>query len=200
MPFWTLRRKLAAAGVVILLLVLGWASIVVAVALAGAHDEARSADAIAVLGAAQYNGRPSPVFRARLDHAAALYQRGFAPVILVTGGVGTGDTVSESEVGRRYLTKAGLPETAVIALAAGSSTASSVSSIARWLEARDGHRVLLVSDGFHMLRLRILAARQGLLAFTSPAPGSPIRSNPRRNAAYLLAEGLKVPVTWLFNH
>src|ERR1041384_3655716 len=129
MPFWTLRRKVIAAGAVTIALAFGWAAVVVAVALAGAHDEARSADAIAVLGAAQYNGRPSPVFRARLDHAAALYQRGFAPVVLVTGGVGTGDTVSESEVGRRYLTKAGLPETAVIALAAGSSPPPSASSL-----------------------------------------------------------------------
>ena len=199
MPFWTLRRKLGAAGAVFLLLVLGWASVVVAVALTGAHDQATSADAIAVLGAAQYNGRPSPVFRARLDHAAALYQRGYAPVVLVTGGVGTGDTVSESEVGRRYLTRAGLPENAVVALAAGSSTASSIASVAQWLAARDNNRVLLVSDGFHMLRLRILATRRGLLPFTSPAPGSPIRSNPRRNAAYFLAEGFKVPITWLFN-
>lgn len=199
MPFWTLRRRVAAAGAVILLLALGWASIVVAVALAGAHDEATTADAIAVLGAAQYNGRPSPVFRARLDHAAALYQRGLAPVVLVTGGVGVGDTVSESEVGRRYLTKAGLPENAVIALAAGSSTAAAMTSVAHWLGARDSRRVLLVSDGFHMLRLRILATRQGLLPFTSPAPGSPIRSNPRRNAAYFLAEGFKVPITWVFN-
>src|SRR5213080_5563009 len=101
MPFWTLRRKLAAAGVVVLLLAFGWAAVVVAVALAGAHDQATTADAIAVLGAAQYNGRPSPVFRARLDHAAALYQRGLAPVVLVTGGVGSGDTVSESEDDRR---------------------------------------------------------------------------------------------------
>src|SRR5256886_12632606 len=136
MPFWTLRRKLGAAGVVVLLLAFGWAAVVVAVALAGAHDQATTADAIAVLGAAQYNGRPSPVFRARLDHAAALYQRGLAPVVLVTGGVGTGDTVCESEVGRRYRTKAGLPESAVIALAAGASTASSVASVARWLAPR----------------------------------------------------------------
>jgi len=200
MPFWTLRRKLGAAGVVVLLLAFGWAAVVVAVALAGAHDQATTADAIAVLGAAQYNGRPSPVFRARLDHAATLYQRGLAPVVLVTGGVGSGDTVSESEVGRRYLTKAGLPDNAVIALAAGASTASSVASVARWFAARDSRRVLLVSDGFHMLRLKILATRQGLVPFTSPAPGSPIRANPRRNAAYFLAEGLKVPVTWLFNH
>src|SRR2546430_1213599 len=139
MPFWTLRRKFAAAGVMVLLLAFGWAAVVVAVALAGAHDQATTADAIAVLGAAQYNGRPSPVFRARLDHAAALYQRGLAPVVLVTGGGGTGDTVSESEVGRRYLTKAGLPENAVIALAAGASTASSVASVARWVAGRDSH-------------------------------------------------------------
>src|ERR1041385_7965800 len=200
MPFWTLRRKFVAAVTLLVALTVGWAAVVVAVALTGAHDEARSADAIAVLGAAQYNGRPSPVFRARLDHAAALYQRGLAPVVLVTGGVGTGDTVSESEVGRRYLTKAGLPETAVIALAAGSSTASSVSSLARWPRGRDGHRRLVVPGGFPMPPVRTLAARQGLLALASPAPGSPIRSNPRRNAAYFLAEGLKVPVTWLFNH
>src|SRR6266513_4871383 len=129
MPFWTLRRKVFAAGTLLVALTFGWAAVVVAVALAGAHDEARSADAIAVLGAAQYNGRPSPVFRARLDHAAALYQRGLAPVVLVTCGVGSGDTVSESEVGRRYLVNAGLSENAVIALAAGASTASSVASV-----------------------------------------------------------------------
>src|SRR5689334_23951623 len=120
MPFWTWRRRGVAA--LLFLLVLGWVAVVCAVAVTGGSDEARPADAIAVLGAAQYNGRPSPVFRARLDHAATLLQRGLAPVVLVTGGVGTGDTVSESEVGRRYLTKAGLPESAVIALAAGAST------------------------------------------------------------------------------
>src|SRR5204862_5189568 len=151
-----LRRKVVATVTLMIALTFGWAAVVVAVALAGAHDEARSSDAIAVLGAAQYNGRPSPVFRARLDHAAALYQRGLAPVVLVTGGVGPGDTVSESDVGRRYLTKAGLPESAVIALAAGASTASSVASVARWFGTQDNRRVLLVSDGFHTLRLKIL--------------------------------------------
>src|SRR5213082_3485417 len=200
MPFWSVRRALGAILLAIVLIAAGWAAVVVAVAVHGARDQATGADAIVVLGAAQYNGRPSPVFRARLDHAATLYQRALAPVVLVTGGVGTGDTVSESEVGRRYLTKAGLPENAVIALAAGASTASSIASVARWFAGRDSRRVLLVSDGFHMLRLKIIATRLGLVPFTSPAPGSPIRSNPRRNAAYFLAEGLKVPVTWLFNH
>src|SRR5437879_7239225 len=178
MPFWNLRRRFVAAAAGLIALALGWAAVVVAVALAGAHDQATTADAIAVLGAAQYNGRPSPVFRARLDHAATLYQRGLAPVVLVTGGVGTGDTVSESEVGRRYLTKAGLPESAVIALAAGASTASSVASVARWFADRDSRRVLLVSDGFHMRPLKILDTRLGLVPYTSPAPVPPSLPNP----------------------
>src|SRR5881397_2437292 len=198
MPFWTLRRKVFAAGTLLVALTFGWAAVVVAVALAGAHDEARSADAIAVLGAAQYNGRPSPVFRARLDHAEALYQRGYAPVILVTGGVGSRDTLSESEVGRRYLVKLGLSGESAVALPAASSTYSSLAGVARWFAGRDTKRVLFVSDGFHMLRLKIIAMRLGLVAFSSPTPSSPIRSNARLNAGYLLAEGFKVPVTWLF--
>lgn len=199
MAFWTLRRKLAAGGTALLLLAFGWAAVVIAVALAAARDQATAADAIAVLGAAQYNGRPSPVFRARLDHAAALYQRGLAPVVLVTGGVGSGDTLSESEIGRRYLVRVGLPDSVAVALPATRSTAASLHGIARWFVGHDTRRVLLVSDGFHMLRLQILATRLGLVPFTSPAPGSPIRANPRRNAAYMLAEGLKVPITWIFN-
>src|SRR5438034_9296368 len=148
MPFWTLRRKVVATVTLMVALTFGWAAVVVAVALTGAHDEARSADAIAVLGAAQYNGRPSPVFRARLDHAAALYQRGLAPVVLVTGGVGSGDTVSESEVGRRYLLKAGLPDGAVVGLPAAASTSASLAGVAEWFSGKDDRRVLLVSDGF----------------------------------------------------
>src|SRR5438093_6223297 len=198
MSFWAWRRNLTAGIAVVLLLALGWAAVVVAVALAAARDQAAAADAIAGLGAAQYNGRPSPVFRARLDHAAALYQRGLAPVVLVTGGVGTGDTVSESEVGRRYLVKAGLPENAVVALPAGTSTSASLDGVALWFGGRDSRRVLLVSDGFHMLRLQIIARRLGLTPYTSPATGSPIHANARRNAGYVFAEGFKVPFTWLF--
>src|SRR5438094_6494088 len=116
MAIWTLRRKFAALGVLLVLLVLGWGVVVVAVAVSGAREQAATADAIAVLGAAQYNGRPSPVFKARLDHAATLYLRGFAPVVLVTGGVGARDSLSEAEVGRRYLRNLGVPPEAAIAL------------------------------------------------------------------------------------
>jgi len=200
MPFWTVRRVFKTAVLMLVLLLFGWAAVVVAVAVQGARDQTVSADAIVVLGAAQYNGRPSPVFRARLDHAAALYQRGLAPVVLVTGGVGTGEVLSEANVGRDYLARLGLPGEALIPLPASDDTYASLTQVKRWFEGRGSRRVLLVSDGFHMLRLRIIASRLGLAPLTSPAPGSPIRASLRRNTTYMFAEGVKVPLTWLFQH
>ncbi|HTI06177.1 MAG TPA: YdcF family protein [Gemmatimonadales bacterium] len=200
MPFWTGRRVLSGILLAIVVIALGWAAVVVAVAVHAARDEATGADAIVVLGAAQYNGRPSPVFRARLDHAAALYQRSLAPVVLVTGGVGAGDSLNEANVGRDYLLRLGLPTDAVVPLAGGHDTYASLHQVSSWFEGRDTRRVLLVSDGFHMLRLQIIARRLGLVAYTSPATGSPIHANMRRNTGYLFAEGFKVPFTWLFQH
>jgi uncharacterized SAM-binding protein YcdF (DUF218 family) len=198
MPFWTGRRAVRGFLLAVVLLALGWAAVVVAVAVHAARDQATGADAIVVLGAAQYNGRPSPVFRARLDHAATLYQRGLAPVVLVTGGVGARDTLNEANVGRDYLVQLGFPGDAVLPLAGGHNTYSSLEQVRRWFEGRGSRRVLLVSDGFHMLRLEIIAERLGLIPYTSPAPGSPIHANVRRNTGYLFAEGFKVPITWLF--
>lgn len=198
MPFWIGRRALKGFLLAVVLLALGWAAVVVAVAVHAARDQSTGADAIVVLGAAQYNGRPSPVFRARLDHAATLYQRGLAPVVLVTGGVGPRDTLNEANVGRDYLVRLGLPGDAVLALAAGHNTYSSLEQVKRWFEGRGTRRVLVVSDGFHMLRLEIIAERLGLTPYTSPATGSPIHASVRRNTGYLFAEGFKVPITWLF--
>ena len=200
MAFWTVRRAFKTAVLMLVLLLLGWAAVVLAVAVQGARDQATTTDAIVVLGAAQYNGRPSPVFRARLDHAAALYQRGLAPVVLVTGGVGAREVLSEANVGRDYLARLGLPSEALIPLPAGDDTYASLTQVKHWFEGRGSRRVLLVSDAFHMLRLRIIAGRLGLTPFTSPAPGSPIRASMRRNTTYFLAEGFKVPLTWLFQH
>lgn len=200
MPFWTGRRAVGAIFFTIVIIAVVWAAVVVAVAVQATHDQAGDADAIAVLGAAQYNGRPSPVFRARLDHAATLYQRGLAPVVLVTGGVGLRDSLNEANVGRDYLVRVGLPSEAVIPLAGGHDTYSSIVQVQRWFDGKDSRRVLLVSDGFHMLRLQIIARRLGLTPYTSPAAGSPIHANVRRNTGYLFAEGFKVPFTWLFQH
>lgn len=195
-----MRRGFSLIVIGLCLLVLAWGAVVIDVAVTGDRDQRVSADAIAVLGAAQYNGRPSPVFRARLDHAVTLYRLGLAPVVLVTGGVGTGDTLSEADVGRGYLIGVGVPPTAAIALPAGADTYASMAEVAGWFRGRGSQRVLLVSDAFHMLRLRILAPRLGLVAYTSAAPTSPIRASPRRHTWYLLAEGVKVPFTWVFQH
>ena len=106
----------------------------------------------------------------------------------------------ETHVGRDYLTRLGLPDAAVIPLAGGHDTYSSIAQVQRWFGGRESRRVLLVSDGFHMLRLRIIARRLGLTPYTSPAVGSPIHANVRRNTGYLFAEGFKVPFTWMFQH
>lgn len=160
-------------------------------------DERRRADAIVVLGAAQYNGRPSPVLRARLDHALALYRDALAPRILVTGGVGRGDKESEATVARRYLLAQRIPDSAVVMQPQGRSTAASMSAVADWLESRGFHTAVLVSDPFHMLRLRLEARRTGLKVYTSPTETSPISDNPGLELEYLAAEAVKVPVAWV---
>ncbi len=190
-----MRRTVLALAI---LVALAWLVSLGAVFAAAHRDEAGPADAIVVMGAAQYDGRPSPVFRARLDHAAALYRRRLAPEVIVTGGTGTGDTVSEAVVGRRYLLAAGLPGGAVTAESTGRTSAPSVAAAARRVRVRGGTRLLFVSDGFHLLRLAFLARRNGVRALGSPAPGSPIRSNSRLELGYLLAESVKAPAALLF--
>ena len=167
-----------------------------AVLVTSQQDQRRPVDAIVVLGAAQYNGRPSPVLRARLDHAIVLYREGYAPLIVVTGGVGRGDTTSEALVGLRYLVAREVPGEAVVAQPVGRSTRTSMTAVGDWLRERGLRRVLLVSDPFHMFRLRLEARRTDLEAYTSPTESSPISANPVLELRYLLAEGLKVPVAW----
>ena len=161
------------------------------------QDDRRPVDAIVVLGAAQYNGRPSPVLRARLNHALSLYRDKLAPLVVVTGGIGRGDTTSEAVVGQRYLVAHGIPEGAVAAQGEGRTTMASMNAVTTWLHARGLRRVVLVSDPFHMFRLRLEARRTGLEAYTSPTESSPISDNPVLELRYLFAEGFKIPVAWV---
>ena len=161
------------------------------------QDQRRPVDAIVVLGAAQYNGRPSPVLRARLNHALSLYREGHAPRIIVTGGMGRGDTTSEATVGRRFLVTHGVPSEAVVVQAQGRSTQASMTAVGEWLEEQGLRRVLLVSDPFHMFRLRMEARRTNVEAYTSPTEDSPISDNPVLELRYLFAEGFKIPVAWV---
>ena len=158
------------------------------------EDQRAPAGAIVVLGAAQYNGRPSPVLRARLDHALGLYREGLAPEIVVTGGIGDGDRVSEATVARQYLVTNGVPATAVVVRPEGRSTRASMVSVAEWARDRGISRAILVSDPFHMLRLRFEAKATGMEVATSPTRTSPISARPRREAWFFAAEALKIPI------
>lgn len=161
---------------------------------ASRDDQRGAAGAIVVLGAAQYNGKPSPVLRSRLDHALALYREGLAPELVVTGGIGTGDRVSEATVGRQYLVAAGVPATAVVVRPEGRSTRASMQSVAEWARGRGAARLILVSDPFHMLRLRLEARAAGLSVLTSPTTTSPISASRRREAWFFATEAGKIPV------
>lgn len=134
-----------------------------------ALDQAAPSDAIAVFGAAEYDGRPSPVFRARLDHARTLYERGIAPLIITLGGSG-GDEHSEGAVGREYLMGAGIPESAIIAETESRSTSESARRIAVIARANNLRRLVIVSDGTHMFRIHAICAADGLDVLTSPRP------------------------------
>jgi uncharacterized SAM-binding protein YcdF (DUF218 family) len=136
-------------------------------------DRARPAEAIVVLGAAQYDGRPSPVLEARLTHAAALYQRGLAPVIVVTGGRADGDRFSEAAASANFLHGLGVPDDVILREDTGRNTWESLVATARFLHERGMSRVVLVSDGYHLARAKGIAGDVGLDASTSPTPGGP---------------------------
>lgn len=174
-----------------------WVISVLAVVVWGARDMARPADAIVVLGAAQYAGRPSPVLKARLDHAVGLWKRGLAKRVVLTGGRGTGDTISEAAVGRRYVMKAGVADSAILLENEGRTTNASVGAVADIMKAEQLERAILVSDPFHMLRLQILANRHGVESVTSPTRTSPISANRLEAFAYVMSESVKVPATIL---
>jgi uncharacterized SAM-binding protein YcdF (DUF218 family) len=192
-----LQRLRRALGLVLLAAVSVYTVALVMVLVVSQQDQRRAVDAIVVLGAAQYNGRPSPVLRARLDHALRLYNEGYAPRVVVTGGVGRGDTTSEAIVGRHYLLARDVLPGDVVVQPQGRSTQASMTAVAEWLEAEGLHSVILVSDPFHMFRLRLEARRTNLEAYTSPTESSPISDNPVVELRYLAAEGFKIPVAWV---
>lgn len=160
-------------------------------------DQRAPADAIVVLGAAQYDGRPSPVLKARLDHGASLFREGYADLIVVTGGIVEGDRMSEATAGQRYLVSRGIPAGVVVVQPEGRTTAGSMDAVAEYLRGAGKERVILVSDPFHLARLRLEAHRLGLTAYTSPTLTSPISRRFGTELGYLLAEGAKLPVILL---
>ena len=171
MPLRLLRRV---AATLVVITTGYFALTFVQVWLAGRHDDARKAEAIVVLGAAQYDGRPSPVLAARLDHAADLYQQGLAPVVVVTGGRAEGDRFTESSASANYLHTKGVPDDAILREVQGRNSWQSLAASSRFLKARGITDVVLVSDPFHAARIMGIADELGLEAVTSPTRTSPI--------------------------
>ncbi len=147
----------------------------VLVRLTASRDQARPVDVIVVLGAAQYNGRPSPQLQARLDHTVELWDQGLASDVFVTGGNQPGDAYTEAESSRNYLIEHGVPAEAISMEDTGASTWESLSNFAGVAEERGWERVLLVTDPYHSLRSRLIAQELGLTAYTSPTRTSPVQ-------------------------
>jgi uncharacterized SAM-binding protein YcdF (DUF218 family) len=182
----------------VLAIVALWAASMAAVLFFSSIDQARPAESIVVLGAAQYDGRPSPVLRARLDHGIELYNHGMGRVLVLTGGRGYGDTTTEADVGRAYARKHGVPDTAILLENTGRTTRESMLGVADLLEKRRMKTAILVSYPFHMLRLSIIGRRFGLTPYTSPTRTSPISPNSEKRWRYMLGESVKAPLAFLF--
>jgi uncharacterized SAM-binding protein YcdF (DUF218 family) len=183
-----LKILLGVVGVLVLYLGVTF----VQVWLASRQDNARAAQAIVVFGTAQYNGEPSPVLKARLDHAIDLYRRKLAPVIVVTGGRLPGDKFTEATASANYLSAHGVSDTDVLREVSGQSSWQSLAATASFLKERGIKRVLLVSDPFHSYRIGAMADELGLEGYASPTKSSPIAGF--NEAKYMLRETAAVAV------
>jgi uncharacterized SAM-binding protein YcdF (DUF218 family) len=165
---WLLSTTVVAAAA----LFMAFSLIFSAIVRDAAKQELHPADAIVVFGAAQYDGRPSPVFRARLDHANELFRQGLAPVVITTGGRAADPKFSEGGVGHDYLMRKGVPESALIAETQASDTAESAERVAAIMRENHMRSCLAVSDAYHMFRIQRLLTHEGLQVFLAPRPDS----------------------------
>jgi uncharacterized SAM-binding protein YcdF (DUF218 family) len=152
---------------------------------AAGEAPAKPADVIAIFGAAEYAGRPSPVYRARLDHGYELFEKGMAPVVITTGGAAQDPDFSEGGVGRDYLLRRGVPEQALIAETQGSDTAQSAARVANIMRANGMRTCIAVSDAYHVFRIRALLEREGVQVELAPRPESKPRSEWQRFVAVI---------------
>jgi uncharacterized SAM-binding protein YcdF (DUF218 family) len=166
---WLLR--LEALGLAALAAFLVWTAI--RIVHEGSLQELHPADAIVVFGAAEYSGRPSPVLRARLDHAFDLFRQGIAPVVITTGGAAADPSFSEGGVGSDYLKRRGIPERSLIAETQGSDTAQSAVRVAVIMHANGLHSCVAVSDAYHVFRIKRLLEHEGIgPVYVAPRPDS----------------------------
>ena len=167
-------------------------SLVVAIYWQARADQTRPVDAIVVMGTAQFNGRPGPVLRARLDRALEAYRQGVAPLVVVTGGRRPGDEFPEAEAARDYLLERGVPAEAILLENEGGNSWRSLQGVAALLRERGLSEVLLVSDGFHLFRVKLMARDLGLSAHATAATDSPISPGGLGELGYVLREAAAV--------
>jgi uncharacterized SAM-binding protein YcdF (DUF218 family) len=178
-------RVVGAAVLALLLLV---TSTALAIWWNARQDSRPSSDAIVVLGSAQYNGVPSSIFAARLEHARKLYEAGVAPVIVTVGGKETGDQFTEAEAGRDYLAHEGIPDKALLAVPEGVDTLESMRVVASAFDQRGWHSAVLVTDPWHAMRAQRMAADQGIEAQSSPTRQGPAVQTRATQFRYILRE------------
>lgn len=154
----------------------------------GQRDEQQRADAIVVMGAAQYDGRPSPIFAARLDHAIDLFHAGIAPRLIVTGGKAEGDRTTEAASARDYAIRHDIPADAILAEDRSRTTLQSIAGVKAVMDERGLHSAVFVSDPSHMLRVLRMAGDRGITAFGSPTRTSPLERDPVRQADAIIHE------------
>src|SRR5256885_4011453 len=162
--------RLLALAVAVVLIYL--ASVCLHIVQEASQQEVHPADAIVVFGAAEYAGKPSPIYRARLDHAVTLYTRRVAPVVITTGGAGGDPVHSEGEVGREYPLEHGVPEKSLIAETQSDDTNESAERVAVIMRRNNMHSCVAVSDGYHLFRIKHMMERQGVTAYGAPRPES----------------------------
>jgi uncharacterized SAM-binding protein YcdF (DUF218 family) len=186
------RRILKWAALVMVLVLVSisayWVYVYREVRFNASRDEAQAADAIIVLGAAQYNGRPSKILKARLDHVLELYNKRLAKAVITTGGYGPDPNYSEAKVSTQYLTQHGIPAEDIITEQASLTTRDSVRAATVLMKDKSWTKVVVVSDGFHLYRLKEMLADEGIVAYTSPAPDSPIEGSASKRFWYSLRE------------
>jgi len=152
---------------------------------AAEESPAHGADTLVIFGAAEYAGRPSPVYKARLDHGFDLFQKGMAPVVITTGGAGEDPDFNEGGVGRDYLVRRGIPEKDLIAETQGSDTAQSARRVANIMRVNGMHNCIAVSDAYHVFRIRALLEHEGVRAEVAPRPDSRPRTAWQRFVAVM---------------
>jgi uncharacterized SAM-binding protein YcdF (DUF218 family) len=168
------RRILWVAPVLGLAFVLGYLiSLSLRIEKQSVRDEAKRADMIIVMGAAEYRGKPSPVLRARLDHAVELYRTRYAPLILTTGGAGGDPKFTEAEVGRSYLIDRGIPPEQIVVENQGETTAQSLAAAFEIMQRMGLRSCIVVSDGYHIFRAKKYLQAEGLTVFGSPRISGP---------------------------